>query len=233
MLRLTLVGLIVMIAASVFSPARADARVDFCFNYGCVSQAAATFDERELTGVREALRQAGSAADERAAIARAVASLYRLAGAQTPIAADRAGNLADNGAYGRMDCIDHSTNTTRLLRLLESRGWLRYHRVIEPQRRARIIFQHFSAVIEELDVAASLPADAGGAPLPDYVPLMLALCDCPMPDDAPRALAGEAELPQPAPGARFVVDSWFVDQGEPAVVLPLEDWLNGEGPNVQ
>ena len=32
--------------------------------------------------------------------------------------------------------------------------------------------------------------------------------------------------------ARFVVDSWFGEHGEPAVILPLEDWLDGEGPHV-
>ena len=35
------------------------------------------------------------------------------------------------------------------------------------------------------------------------------------------------------PGERYVVDSWFVDNGEPAVVLPLAEWLKGGGPNVQ
>ncbi|WP_374486639.1 hypothetical protein [Zoogloea sp.] len=36
----------------------------------------------------------------------------------------------------------------------------------------------------------------------------------------------------PEAGARFVVDTWFGEHGDPAVVLPLEDWLDGEGPNV-
>jgi len=31
---------------------------------------------------------------------------------------------------------------------------------------------------------------------------------------------------------RFVVDSWFVDNGQPAVILPLEDWQKGAGPDV-
>jgi hypothetical protein len=33
-------------------------------------------------------------------------------------------------------------------------------------------------------------------------------------------------------GGRYVVDSWFVDNGEPAVILPLADWEKGEGPDV-
>jgi hypothetical protein len=232
MLRLIRVGVLGFAVASAAPSAQADARVDFCFNYGCALQAAATFDEHGLAGVRDALRRADDAAAERVEIARSVAKLYRAAGDTTPIAADRAGNLADGGAYGRMDCIDHSTNTTRLLRLLESRGWLRYHRVVAPQRRARFIFQHFSAAIEETGRSVAEPANVADVPVPplaDYVPVLLALCNCPMPELQP-APATQAPL---LPGGRFVVDSWFVDQGEPAVVLPLADWLNGEGPNVQ
>ncbi|MCL2525004.1 MAG: hypothetical protein FWF20_11245 [Betaproteobacteria bacterium] len=31
---------------------------------------------------------------------------------------------------------------------------------------------------------------------------------------------------------RYVVDSWFVDNGQPAVILPLADWKKGAGPDV-
>ena len=31
---------------------------------------------------------------------------------------------------------------------------------------------------------------------------------------------------------RFVVDSWFVDNGQPAVILPLAEWKEGAGPDV-
>jgi hypothetical protein len=94
--------------------------------------------------------------------------------------------VADDGVHGRMDCIDHSTTTTRLLRLLENRGWLQFHRVLEPVRRIRYLFAvHFSAQIEEFG---------------------------PVPKE-PQPLAADP--------VRFVVDSWFRDNGQPAVVLPL------------
>lgn len=35
-----------------------------------------------------------------------------------------------------------------------------------------------------------------------------------------------------ASAARFVMDTWFREHGAAAVVLPLKDWLDGEGPNV-
>ncbi len=174
-------------------PARAlvgEARVNICYNYGCQRQAEVDLEGAALRAVERRLRDAEDGAAERAALARSIGRLYLLAGRQTPVASDRAGNYLDQGIEGRMDCIDHSTSTTRLLQLLEARGWLRFHRVLEPVRRTRFIFQHFSASIEELPVADGQPA-------------------------------------------RYVVDSWFVDNGEPAVVMPLVEWLNGGGPNVQ
>jgi len=169
------------------------AEVSLCFNYGCQSEASVEVGEEMLAGIAASLAGAGAAAEERRRLAAAVGRLYRLAGRQSPIGADRAGDYLDAGAYGRMDCIDHATSTTRLLQLLERRGMLHFHRVLEQRRRTRfLLFQHFSAVLEE-------------------IPRLQAQGD-------PR---------------RYAIDSWFVEQGEPAVVLPLEAWMDGEGPNVR
>jgi hypothetical protein len=91
-----------------------------------------------------------------------------------------------------MDCIDHSTTTTRLLRMSAAQGWLRYHRVLEPVLRSRfVIFEHYSALIEEIE--------ANDATSPDE--------------------------------RRYVVDSWFFDNGQPAAVMPLARWQAGEYPD--
>ncbi|NMG14792.1 hypothetical protein [Aromatoleum bremense] len=229
-------------AMSACGAVQAAASVDVCFNYGCAASAEVRFANERLDEVGRLFSEAGDAERERAAISLAVAALHRIAGEQSPIGADRAGNFLDNGIDGRMDCIDHATTTTRLLGLMASRGWLRFHRVLEPARRSRVIFQHFSALIEEVGppprpAAPAAPVVAAGG-VPDHVPLLLALCDCQNviddisrprdPDASPPGAAGIA-----APGGRFVVDSWFGNHGEPAVVLPLAEWLNGEGPNVQ
>ena len=167
--------------------------VPICFNYGCLSEARVRFSAMLLDYVGDQLAEARDAADERSRLARAVGQLYVEAGRQSPIDADRAGDYLDDGVFGKMDCIDHATSTTRLLKVLEARGALKYHTVKAPRRRTSfILFQHFSAVVEE------------------------------------RAQAGID-----APGAQFVIDSWFGEHGEPAVVLPLADWLDGDGPNVQ
>ncbi len=130
--------------------ALADETVSVCYNYGCAREQWVNFSEERLAGIRAALAAATTAEYERAELAPIIGRMYAWAGQQSPIKVDRGGNYADDGVNGAMDCIDHSTTTTRLLRLLESRGWLRFHRVLEPARRTRfLIFQHLSAVIEE------------------------------------------------------------------------------------
>jgi hypothetical protein len=171
--------------------AMAQERALLCYGYCCSFQEEVGYGPMQLEPVRSALLTAADAAAERAVLAEAVGRLYRWAGTQTPIHADRAGDLADEEVSGRMDCIDHAASTTELLRMVERRGWLRFHRVLPVVRRTRLIFQHFSAVVEELG--------AEGA---------------------------EAKAP------RYVIDSWFVEHGEPAVVLPLAEWLDGGGPYV-
>ncbi|MDR0737317.1 MAG: hypothetical protein LBF51_10930 [Zoogloeaceae bacterium] len=176
----------------LFLPARAetaaagDARLELCFNYGCLTRQTVVFPaERFKTATRE-LAAARNAREERERLARTVGRLYALAAEQTPVGADRGGNFADEGVFGRMDCIDHSQNTSVFLRLLAERGLLRWHRVLPPARRLRFfLLQHFSALIEETQ--------------------------------------GDG---------RYVVDSWFVDNGEAAIILPLADWEKGEGPDV-
>jgi hypothetical protein len=34
-----------------------------------------------------------------------------------------------------------------------------------------------------------------------------------------------------APPGRYVVDSWFFNNGQPAAVMPLANWQAGESPN--
>jgi hypothetical protein len=171
--------------------AGAQERVLLCYDYGCKTQEEVSYGPMQLEPVRAALLRAQDAQEEREILAVEVGRLYRWAGTRTPIHADRAGDLADGEVEGRMDCIDHATSTSELLRMIERRGWLRFHRVLPQVRRARLIFQHFSAVVAEL-----------GAEDPEVLP------------------------------ARYVIDSWFVEHGEPAVVLPLTEWLDGGGPYV-
>ncbi len=167
----------------------ADETVRVCNGYGCLVQTDIRYTEGQLGVVRRMLFAAVNPENERKTLAEAIGRLYGWAGEQSDIHNDRGGNFADDNVSGKMDCIDHSTSTTRLLQLLEVRNYLRWHRVIEREPRyfAGVFVAHWSAVIEE-------------------------------------KTDGEA--------ARFVVDSWFVDNGQPAVILPLDEWKKGAGPDV-
>lgn len=218
-------GLIALaLCAPLHAPAAAE--VSICYNYGCLSEAPVRFDEAALDAQQRRLAAARSAEEERQLLAEVIGWMYREAGRQSPIHADRGGDLLDDGVHGRMDCIDHATSTTRLLAVLEARGAMRFHKLLPQARRTRfVLFQHFSAVVEEI---APAPQAVDG-PVPDHVPVLLALCDCDVSDDLPKP----APLAAGTPGARYVIDTWFYDHGTPAVVLPLAAWLDGEGPNVQ
>ena len=182
--------------------------VTVCYNYGCLSQDEVLYSEAQLQAVGALLGDAENAVHERALLGVAIGWMLGWAGRQTPIAADRGGNMADDGVYGRMDCIDHATTTTRLLRLLERRGALHFHRVLAPVRRARLlIFEHHAAQVAELP-------PAGGA------------------DGTNGAEGADGGTASGAEEARYAVDSWFFDNGQPAVILPLDRWLAGDGPDI-
>ena len=169
----------------------ADDSVRICYGYGCLVETDVNVTEVQLKLVAQKLSVAVDAADERKILSSVMGLLYGWGGEKSPIHNDRGGNYADEGVSGSMDCIDHSTTSTRFLNLLERRGMLRWHRVLPPDvRRTFYVFEHYAAVIEE------------------------------------RFLVLDAEP------RRFVVDSWFVDNGKPAVILPLEEWKNGAGPDV-
>ena len=158
----------------------AEETLSVCFNYGCLNQAEVTFSQTQFDEVQALLADAADAQHERVLLAVVVGRLLGWAGQQSPIHVDRGGNADDDGVSGKMDCIDHSTTTTRLLKMLERHGLLRWHQVLEPVLRRRIlIFDHWSALVEEKSTAQ-----------------------------------------------RYVVDSWFRDNGQPAVIMSLENWMD-------
>ena len=176
--------LLALVLVGLTLTARAD-DVTICYNYGCAKQAVVTLRGAQLHEIRVLFHRLDSPAAEREAIAVAIGQFETFAGQQTPTSADKGGNENDDGVDGRMDCIDHSANTTAYLRLLESRGWLKYHRVLESVKRAPFVVNvHWGARIAEKES-----------------------------------------------GKEYVVDSWFFDNGHPAAIFPLEDWMSGARPN--
>ena len=159
--------------------------VSICYNYDCAVTAKVNLQVNELRAARRLLLRATDAVEERQAISLVIALFETVAGQQTPTWADKGRNVNDDGVDGRMDCIDESANATGYLRLLENNGWLKYHRVLDPVKRAPLLVNdHWAARIMEKKT-----------------------------------------------GQEFAVDSWFLDNGQPAFVVPLEEWRNGAEPN--
>lgn len=166
------------------APAHAE-RIEICYNYGCATRAGITLTDDDLAEVEHLFQRMSGVHSERDAIARAIGLLESMAGRQTPTFRDKGRNVNDDDVEGRMDCIDHAHNATAYLRLLEEKGWLRFHRVLQPARRAPLLVnEHWAAQIME---------KSSGQP--------------------------------------FVVDSWFFDNGRPAAIFTLDDWLGGAEPN--
>lgn len=135
--------------------------VTICYNYGCYARAQVNYSEAQLAYLQQLLAAAGDAAAERAAISIAIGRMYAIAGEQTPVWRDKGGNYADGGEDGRMDCIDHSTNTSAFLALLQARGWLRFHETLESMRRIHFFFAvHWAARIRDLGTQRAYVLDS-------------------------------------------------------------------------
>ena len=141
-------------------PSSAD-EVVICYNYGCAVIDTVEIDSNMLGAMHRLLLRAKDAAGEREAISLSIGLFEVAAGQQTPTWADKGGNANDDGVEGRMDCIDESTNTTNYLRLLESKGWLRFHKVLTAVMRAPLWFNdHWAARIVETQTGHEFAVDS-------------------------------------------------------------------------
>ena len=147
------------------APPPREAYIEFCFNYGCEDTALVRFEADTLARAGELFAPVETPAEERTAIARAIVLFYGIAGEQTPISADLAGNKQDEDVNGRMDCIDHTRTISRLLALFEKRGWLRYHTIVEePVHRRFFIFDHIAPALDERPADEPAAAENPAAP---------------------------------------------------------------------
>lgn len=151
------------VADATAEPA-ADNRADgvtICYNYGCYVQARVNFTVAQFDNVARLFASVKDAAGERKALGRAIGRMYYFAGESTPIWHDHGENFWDDGANGKMDCIDHSHNTDAFLTLLKARGLLRFHDVVGKLRRRLFFFgEHWTARIAEISSGAEYAVDS-------------------------------------------------------------------------
>lgn len=204
--------------------------VAICYGYSCLVQTPVTYSAAQLQSLRDLMQQAGNAAEERQQLALAIGRLYAWAGEQSPIHADVGGNYNDP-PLGKMDCIDHSQSTRRLLLLLDQRIGLRWHRVLDEiqSRRWLMIPTHFSAAVVEV-VAPPSPSVATPISTPTSAEKNSTTNPAGDVSSTSAAMSEPEEIDESA--HIYVVDSWFVNNGEAAIILPLSAWQKGEGPDV-
>ncbi|GIT47966.1 MAG: hypothetical protein Ct9H300mP13_7620 [Gammaproteobacteria bacterium] len=106
--------------------------------------------------------RATTAEAERHQIRQAIGWMEVVVGRYTPTYRDKALNLEYGGkSPGQMDCIDESLNVTQYLSLFESRGLLRWHRVVERAYRRALLMIIGRAKLNPLRTQHAMSSMAG------------------------------------------------------------------------
>ena len=122
-----------------------------CYNYGCKHMERVSLTPVEWNEVLAVFAAAAdSAQQERQQIRQAIALMEQFVGRHTPTYRDQGRNPPTDGWPGQMDCIDESVNTTSYLRLFETFGGLRWHRVSGRVVRSPFVFDlHWAGQLVE------------------------------------------------------------------------------------
>jgi hypothetical protein len=138
-------------------------RIEVCHAYTCQMKTPYTFSKSEIikiSGIMRRVKRSDTPAEERRAIAYAVAHMETTVGKKVGIK-DRPGmDFVSSGDPTQQDCVDEATNTTSYLLVLQSNGLLKHHVVRTPMAKDNMIkgvlkgkpveyWPHWAAVIEE------------------------------------------------------------------------------------
>jgi hypothetical protein len=128
-------------------------RIHVCHGYTCRVATPVHFGEADIHRIAGRLRSGvTNAADERKAVAAAVQVFEEIVGQRIGTSGDRPKMQFGQSTADQMDCIDEATSTTALLRVLDSHGYLRHHKVLEPVSRGFFLdgrYPHATAVLAE------------------------------------------------------------------------------------
>jgi len=161
MVRLVLIK-ILGVAATVFYlagesvlAASVPQAITVCYDFSCKNMQLVRLNKSHWERVAGLFYLNGSAQEERQRIKQAIAMLesivgqyaptYRDVGMNWPYENEELGNMP-----GQMDCIDESINTTTYLRLMETHGLIKYHKVLGRAYRKTLFNQHWAAEIVEM-----------------------------------------------------------------------------------
>lgn len=130
--------------------------VTVCHAYGCKLQTPYTFspsDIAEISALMARIRRDDSPAEERRAIAYAIAWMERRVAPTVGMAGDRLSmDFGSSGDPGQQDCVDEATNTTSYLLVLAHHGLIQHHLVERPFAKDDLShWTHRAALIKEAD----------------------------------------------------------------------------------
>jgi hypothetical protein len=140
-----------------------------CHAYGCKLQTRFRFTEKDiaaLDGLMESTRRTETAAEERRAIAYAIAWMERRVGDVIGTKADRPGmDFAASGDPTQQDCVDEATNTTSYLTVLAHNNLIRHHSVERPFAKENLLrgisgWPHWTAVVKDHSTRQKFAVDS-------------------------------------------------------------------------
>ncbi len=140
-----------------------------CHAYGCKAQTRFAFTESdiaELTALMARVPREDTPAEERRALAYAIAWMERRVAPAVGTASDRTSiDLRGSGDPTQLDCVDEATNTTSYLLVLDRHGLLKHHAVDRPLAKDSLTrWTHWAAVIREKQSGARFAIDFGHRP---------------------------------------------------------------------
>jgi hypothetical protein len=139
--------------------------VTVCHAYGCKLQTPFTFsqaDVAEIASVMSRVRRDDSPAEERRAIAYAIAWMERRVAPTVGTVTDRPSmDFAGSGDPSQQDCVDEATNTTSYLLVLARHGLIQHHLVERPFAKDSLThWTHWAAVIKEKESGKPFAVDS-------------------------------------------------------------------------
>jgi hypothetical protein len=160
--------------------------VTVCHAYGCKAQTRFTFTDNDITELRALMARVprqDTPAEERRALAYAIAWMERRVAPTVGTASDRASmDFRGSGDRTQLDCVDEATNTTSYLLVLDRHGLIRHHAVERPLAKDSLTrWTHWAAVISEKQSGARYAIDSGAGPNGEN-PLMQAAASFYVPD---------------------------------------------------
>lgn len=148
-----------------------------CHGYSCTYKTRLQLGAGDLRRIASIMAAGKSSAEaERRAVSRVVQYVEVRAAAAVGVRDRAKSDFGQGRERGQMDCVDESTNTTAVLKLLERRRLLHHHRVQRPVSRGFFLdrrYPHFTAVLKDekgTKWAVDSWYERAGGP-PDIMPL--------------------------------------------------------------